>query len=197
MNPGDNRFQRAVEAIDAANSLDPNRESFGGQEWPRELLYGRRMSHWLGRVAPEAGEALRLAVRAQHLERWTSPRSSYPEGRAGYLKWRTDLYKYHARRAGEILRAVGYDDETIARVEATIQKRSIKTDPESQALEDTACLVFLEHYFTDFARTQDEAKMVEIIAKTWRKMSPRGQELALTIPMSDEDRRLVEKALQA
>jgi hypothetical protein len=189
------RFQRAIEAIDAANAADPNHETFGGKAWPKELLYGQRMSHWLERVAPNASEALRLAARAQHIERWTSPRKAYPEGRAGYLKWRTDLSMYHAQRTGEILREAGYDEAMIERVATLLQKRGIKTDADVQALEDTACLVFLEHYFADFARTQDEAKMIEIVAKTWRKMSTRGRELALTIPMREEDRRLVESAL--
>lgn len=190
-----NRFQRTVEAIDAANAKDPNSETFEGKTWPKELLYGRRMSHWLERVAPEAGEPLRIAARAQHIERWTSPRKDYPEGRAGYLKWRTELYKYHARRTGEIMRQAGYEEAAIAEAETYVAKRGLRTNPGTQALEDTACLVFLEHYFSDFARTQDEAKMIDIVAKTWAKMSPRARELALTIPMREEDRRIVEKAL--
>jgi hypothetical protein len=153
------------------------------------------MSHWLERVAPNADEALQIAARAQHIERWTSPRNAYPEGRAGYLKWRTDLYKYHARRAVEIMQQAGYGEAEQAETEIFVQKRGIKSNPGTQALEDTACLVFLEHYFSDFARTQDEAKMIDIVAKTWKKMSPHAQELALTIAMRDEDRRIVERAL--
>jgi hypothetical protein len=190
-----NRFQRAIEAIDAANAKDPNVEAFEGESWPRELLYGRRMTHWLERLAPDAGAALRLAVRAQHIERWTSPRKDYPDGRAGYLKWRTELYKFHARRAGEILREAGYGEAEIAEAETYVGKRGMTTNAGTQALEDTACLVFLEHYFSDFARTQDEAKMIDIVAKTWRKMSAKARELALTIPMREDDRRIVEKAL--
>lgn len=190
-----NRLQVALDAIDEANAEDPNFETFRGEPWPKELLYGRRMSHWLERVQPGADEALRIAARAQHIERWTSPRKNYPEGRAGYLKWRTDLYKFHARRAAEIMREAGYDEETIGRTETFVLKRGLKSNPGTQALEDTACLVFLEHYLSDFARTQDEAKMVDIIAKTWKKMSSHAQQLALDIPMRDEDRRLVERAL--
>lgn len=190
-----NRLRQTLDAIDAANAKDPNSEMFEGRPWPKELLYGRRMSHWLEKVAPDAGEALRIAVRAQHIERWTSLRDSYPEGRAGYLKWRTDLYKFHASRAAALMREAGYDEATVARTVAIVEKRGIKSNAESQALEDTACLVFLEHYFRDFARTLDETKMIDIVAKTWKKMSPRGQELALTIPMSDEDRRIIENAL--
>lgn len=190
-----NRFQRAIEAIDAANAKDPNSEAFEGRAWPRELLYGRRMSHWLERVAPGSAEPLRLAARAQHIERWTSPRKDYPEGRAGYLKWRSELYKYHARRTGEIMREAGYDEASIAEAETYAGKRGLKTNAGTQALEDTACLVFLEHYFSDFARTQDEAKMIDIVAKTWAKMSPHARALALTIPMGEDDRRIVEKAL--
>lgn len=191
----DERLTRVLDAIDEANAEDPNTERFEGETWPKELLYGRRMSHWLRRVCPDADEALQIAARAQHIERWTSPRKSYPDGRAGYLKWRTDLYKFHARRAGEIMRHHGYDEDTIARTETCVAKRGMKTNPGTQALEDTACLVFLEHYFSDFARTQDEDKMIDIIAKTWKKMSPHAQQLALEIPMRDEDRELVERAL--
>lgn len=191
------RLTRVLDAIDEANAEDPNLEVFQGEPWPKELLYGRRMSHWLERVQPDADEALQIAARAQHIERWTSPRKAYPEGRAGYLKWRTDLYKFHARRAAGIMRGAGYDEETIARTETFVQKRGLKSNPGTQALEDTACLVFLEHYLSDFARTQDEDKMIDIIAKTWKKMSPHARQLALTIPMNERDQRLVERALNA
>jgi len=114
------RFIRAVERIDAANAQDPNRTSFAGSEYPAELIYSMRMSEWLGRLAPEASEALRLAVRCQHLRRWAIPRGSYPMTRAGYHQWRTTLGRFHADEAGQILRDVGYDEPTISRTQSLI-----------------------------------------------------------------------------
>ncbi len=195
MQPVSERLEKALKLIDEANAADPNMDEFEGKPQPKELIYGRRMSHWLERVQPDADEALQIAARAQHIERWTSPRNAYPEGRAGYLKWRTDLYKYHARRAVEIMREAGFGEAEMEQTRTFVEKRGIKSNPGTQALEDTACLVFLEHYISDFARTQDEAKMIDIVAKTWKKMSPHAQELALTIPMREEDRRIVERAL--
>ncbi len=189
------RFSAAIKAIDAANAADPNRIPHEGLEEPKELVYGRQMSGWLIRLKPEASEALRLAVRAQHIRRWESPRSAYPEGRIGYLKWRKDLQDLHARVTAEILEKVGYDPETIGRVRALLHKERLKADEDSQALEDVACLVFLEHYFTEFAAKHPEDKVVKIIAQTWRKMSPRGRELALTLNLTPEAKSLVEKAL--
>ena len=128
------RFIRAVERIDAANAQDPNRTSFAGSEYPAELIYSMRMSEWLGRLAPEASEALRLAVRCQHLRRWAIPRGSYPMTRAGYHQWRTTLGRFHADEAGQILRDVGYDEPTISRTQSLFRKERFKTDPEAQTL---------------------------------------------------------------
>src|SRR3954471_24845662 len=132
----DSRFNDAIARVDAVNSLDPA---------GKELLYSRRMSEWLDRVEPAASDALRLAARAQHVRRWTIPRSDFPMDRIGYLTWRTALYKFHADQAADLLRAAGYDDDpTIARVASLIRKERLKTDPEAQTLEDVICLVFLE-----------------------------------------------------
>jgi len=180
------RFPRALARIDAANALDP----FG-----RELIYSQRMTDWLHRVAPDASEPLRLAARAQHIMRWKIPRSDYPMDRAGYHRWRTRLYDFHADATAEILREVGYDDATIARVRSLIRKERIKSDPEMQTLEDVICLVFLENYFHEFAQDHDEQKLITILQRTWKKMSPRGHELALQLPLGDEDRRMIERAL--
>lgn len=136
------------------------------------------MTHWLVQLDPAASEALRLAVRSQHLRRWTIPRSTYPMTRAGYHQWRTTLARFHADQAAEILRSIGYDDPTIARVQSLIRKERLKADPEAQALEDAACLVFLEGAFATFAIQHDRAKIVDILKKTWRKMSPKGHQLA-------------------
>ena len=189
------QFENALAAIDAANAADPNRVSVDGREAPKEFVYAERMTRWLNALAPDASETLRLAVRAQHIRRWEIPRDRYPMDRIGYLKWRTDLKHLHARIAGDILREAGYGPEAIARVQALIKKERLKQDAEAQALEDVACLVFLENYFADFAKGHDADKVVSILRKTWLKMSPRGQDAALKLDMPSEARALVEKAL--
>jgi hypothetical protein len=189
------RFGKAIAAFDAANAEDPNREATGGVERPKELLYAERMSAWLERLEPGAGEAVRLAVRAQHIRRWTIPRGDYPMDRQGYRAWRTDLARFHAEAAGEILERAGYDARTIERVRALLRKERLKADPEVQLLEDVACLVFLESYFADFAAKHDEGKLVEIVRKTWRKMSPRGHEAARSLELAPHLAAIVEKAV--
>lgn len=189
------RFAAAIAKIDEANAADPNREVFEGREVPKELLYSRRMSDWLERLEPNASEALRLAAHGQHICRWTIARSSFPMDRAGYHRWRSACQRMHADKLGEILRAVGYDDETIGRVQSLVRKEKMKLDAESQLLEDVVCLVFLENYFADFARDHDEAKLIDIVRKTWKKMSPRGHDAALKLPLSDAAKTIVEKAL--
>lgn len=182
-------------AIDALHAGDPERAVVDGESVPAELLYARRMSAALEQRCPDASDALRLAARAQHLCRFRTPRSHYPEGRAGYLRWRTEQAKAHAALAAETLREAGYDDADIARVESLIRKKRLAADPEAQALEDTACLVFLESYLPDFARGRERAQVVDILQKTWRKMSERGRELALGLELMAEARALVEEAL--
>jgi len=189
------RFNAAIARFDAANADDPTTEVFQGAVYPKELLYAQRMTAWLDNIAPDASEALRLAVRCQHIQRWTIPRHTYAMDRHGYLRWRTTLAKFHADTAAAILRDVGYDDATIQRVQTLLRKERLKRDPEVQCLEDVICLVFLEHYLAAFATQHDEVKVLDILRKTWTKMSPRGHEVALTLPMSPEARRLVEQAL--
>jgi hypothetical protein len=191
------RLQEAVARFDAANSEDPNTETVDGRERPKELVYAERMTRWLERLEPEASEPLKLAARAQHLRRWVIPRGDYPAGREGYHRWRTTLYRFHAEEAAKILRESGYDDETIERVESLIRKERLKQDLECQTLEDVACLVFLEGYFADFAKQHDEEKLVEIVRKTWRKMSPRGHEAALGLDLPADAQALVGRALGA
>ncbi|MQA90884.1 MAG: DUF4202 family protein [Gemmatimonas sp.] len=191
------RFDRAFELFDAFNANDPRRdEADDGSMDPRELLYAQRMTDMLGRFEPASSEALRLAVRAQHIGRWAIPRADYPEGRIGYKQWRSRLMQYHAEIAAKILRDVGYDDETIARVRQLIRKQGLTRDDEVQTLEDVVCLVFLEHYFMDFAAKHDEEKIVDIVRKTWAKMSNRGQRAALELDLSPETKRLVARALR-
>ena len=189
------RLDDAIARIDAANAEDPNREFVDGAARPKEVVYAERMTGWLDRLAPEAPEALRVAVRAQHIERWTIPRAEFPDGREGYHRWRTTLAKFHAERTAEILAEVGYEADVIDRVKALIRKRRLKADPEVQMLEDVACLVFLESYFADFSKQHDEAKVIGILQKTWAKMSPKGHEAALALDMPAEARALVDKAL--
>lgn len=189
------RFQKAIEAFDAVNSKDPNTETAGGKEYPKELLYARRMSEWLDKMATDAPEPLKLAARCQHIERWIKPREDYPKGRRGYLKWRNDLKKYHAERAEEILSELGYDEDTINRVKKLVMKSGLKSDPDAQLLEDVVCLVFLKYYFEDFAQKHSERKIIRILQKTWRKMSTSGQEMAMKLDMPERSNKLVEKAL--
>ena len=190
------RLDDALRRFDEANAEDPNTEMVDGQPLPKELLYGQRMSARLAVFAPDAPETVELAARAQHIRRWEVPRDSYPEGRAGYLKWRTDLYKRHAELAGEIMGDVGYDPDVIDRVQTLLRKRGLKTDRDVQLLEDVICLVFLEHYFHDFARKHDEEKLISIVQKTWKKMSDRAHEAALALDYAPEDLAVIQKALQ-
>ena len=163
---------------------------------PKELIYGERMSVRLAGFAPDAPETVKLAARAQHIRRWEVPRDSYPEGRAGYLKWRTDLYKRHGDIAGEIMGDVGYDADTIDRVQTLLRKRGLKTDPDVQLMEDVICLVFLEHYFHDFAQKHTEEKLIPIVQKTWKKMTDKAHEAALRLDYAPEDLAVIQKALQ-
>jgi len=190
------RFRQAMARVDAVNTEDPNAELEDGVERPKELLYAERMTAWLERLEPKASEALRLAVRAQHIRRWEIPRGRYDEGRRGYLRWRTALAKFHAETAGAILRDVGYDDVTVERVQSLLRKEGLKHDPEAQTLEDVACLVFLEHHLADFAARHHRDKVLRVLGKTWNKMSSRGREVALTLDLSPATGRLVADALE-
>jgi hypothetical protein len=180
------RFQRAIRSIDEANGEDPNSEVEDGVTHPKELLYGMRMQRWVEALDPHAPDALRLAARSQHIRRWEIPRSDYPMDRTGYLRWRTALYAFHAERASELLRAAGL-----------LQKRNLRTDADVQTLEDAAALVFLDHHLEDFLKRDDieEEKAVEIIRKTWNKMTERGREAAAALELSPESTALLKKAL--
>ena len=175
-------YQSAIYAFDQANAEDPNKEHSEGREHPKELLYALRMSEMQQRYVPDASEAVKLAVRAQHIQRWKIPRSGFPMDREGYLQWRTGLYKFHAETAGRIMQEVGYDDAMIDRVKSIVGKKGLKVNPETQLMEDVVDLVFLEHYMAGFAAQHpeyDEEKWLKIIRKTWQKMSPRAHEFVL------------------
>jgi hypothetical protein len=178
------RFERAIALFDAANSQDPRQDAGpDGQPVPRELLYAQRMTDMLQRFAPDASEAVQLAVRAQHIQRWQTPRDSYPMDRNGYLQWRTGLYKFHAETAGRLMKEAGYDDEMIERVKTAVGKKGLKVNPETQAMEDVTDLVFIEYYMLEFASQKpdySEEKWLEIIRKTWKKMSESAHAFALS-----------------
>jgi hypothetical protein len=178
MTDHDRRFGDVIAAIDNANACDPHVVQIDGRAVPAQLLYGQRMSDTLARMAPDASEQLQIAVRGQHIERWTSPRNGYPAGRAGYLKWRNDLKEFHARRLGEIMAAAGYGLHEAARVGALVRKERLRSDPEVQMLEDVVCVVFLEHYLGDFMGKTGEAKLARILVQTWDKMSAQGHAYA-------------------
>jgi len=182
MNGSQSTFERAIALIDAANGADPNEVLADGRRWPKELLYSHRMSDMLARYAPDADDAMKLAIRAQHVQRWKSPRDAYPMDRIGYLKWRKDLYGFHVDTASGLLAEAGHGQETIARVKDAVAKRRIKENPDTQLLEDVTDLVFLEHYLAEFAAKHpeyDEAKWLDIIGKTWKKMSERAHRFVL------------------
>jgi hypothetical protein len=191
------RLDNALRRFDEANAADPNTELVNGQPVPKEVIYGQRMSARLAVFAPDAPETVKLAARAQHIRRWEVPRDSYPEGRAGYLKWRTDLHKRHADITAEIMQDVGYDAKTIERAQTLLRKRGLKTDPDVQLMEDVICLVFLEHYFHDFAQKHAEEKLVPIVQKTWKKMTDQAHETALALDYAPEDLAVIQKALQS
>jgi hypothetical protein len=176
-------FDKAVALIDAANAEDPNRQIADGKDWPKELLYSHRMADMLDRYTPDADDAMKLAIRSQHIQRWKSRRDAYPMDRIGYLKWRKDLYKFHAQTAAELLAQAGYGEDVIARVKQAVAKIDIKNNPDTQLLEDVTDLVFIEHYMLEFAGKHpeySEEKWLDIVRKTWKKMSDRAHEFALS-----------------
>jgi len=187
----------AFQQFDEANKQDPNTEVFEGTTYPKEVLYGIRMTERLNAFDPNASEALRLTARCQHICRWEIPRESYEMNREGYLRWRQELKKFHATKAASILEDIGYDKETIDNVKFLLQKKQLKKNEETQTLEDVICLVFLEFYFEPFAHKHPEDKTIDILQKTWRKMSTKGQEAALKLPLSKFSLDLITKALHA
>ncbi|WP_022948941.1 DUF4202 domain-containing protein [Methylohalobius crimeensis] len=189
------RFLYAVRLIDQANAQDPAWEDWRGEAYPGTYLYGLRMSQWLNRLAAEAPETAFLAARAQHVCRWLVPRSHYPAGRRGYLEWRTFLYRLHAEKAGRLLEAAGYDETAVDQVRRILMKRGLNRDSQVQMVEDSACLVFLEYYFAPFAKDYSDEKVVDIVAKTWRKMSENARSAALQLSLGGREGRLVQTAL--
>lgn len=188
-------LERAIAAFHALSAQDPARERVADTERPRELVQAERLAAWVARVCPSASPALRLAAHCQHIGRFQLPRSAYPEGRSGYLRWRAELARRHAATAESILRNLEFEPQIIARVQAIVLKQNLAHDPEVQAMEDALCLSFLAHEFDDFASRHDDEKLVRILRKTWAKMSDAGHALALALPLDERAQRLLREAL--
>jgi hypothetical protein len=190
----DDRLQRAFRAIDAANADDPATVLVDGVARPKEQAHAEMAVAWVRRLRPDASEALLLAARAHHVRRWEIPRSSEPDGRAGYLRWRRRLQQHHAEVAGALMRDAGYGDELVARVQAIIRKERLRTDPEVGTLEDALALVFLETQLADLAARLDEDLMVDVLAKTLAKMTPEGRAAAAALPVDEHAGALLGRA---
>ncbi|SFR81953.1 protein of unknown function [Marinobacter daqiaonensis] len=178
----DSPLSCTLDAIDAANRKDPSVEVVDGQSLPREYAYSLHMTRWLLALETAPSERMQIACRAQHIERWTRPRADYPEGRKGYYQWRQDCGRFHGERAAQLMGECGYPQEECGRVATILTKRELRNDPDTQLLEDVACMVFLERYFADFYQDKadyDKEKWLRIVRRTWGKMSPRGHEAAL------------------
>jgi len=185
----------ALARIDGANADDPTTLDYDGRPVPKEPTHARLMSDWVMRLRPGASEALQIAARAHHIRRWERPRDSYPPGRSGYLRWRSDAQAFHIAETSAILRSCGYGDDVVTRVSEIMGKRRIKLDDEVQAYEDALCLVFIETQLHDLAARTAEATLVNAVRRTWQKMSPAAQDVALGFDLREEDRALIAKAI--
>jgi len=189
------RFKKAVHRIDEENGKDPHVILVGGAARPYELVYSQWVTDWVLQLCPQASEALRLAARSQHICRWMIPRKSYEMTRAGYLKWRADLKQFHAEKSGEILSEAGYPNEMISRVQALNLKKNLAGDSDCQILEDALCLVTIQHQLAELMEKTEPEKMLQIVRKTWKKMSPKAWELALALALPEPERELIKNAL--
>lgn len=179
----ENIFERVVELIKSANSEDPNQESDGEKSWPKELLYTHRMADMLERYAPEADDVMKLAIQAQHIQRWQSPRDAYPMNKQGYYQWRTNLYQFHADTLAALMQTAAYSETDIERAKRAVAKKALRSNSDTQLLEDVSALVFIEHYMLPFVNKHpeyDEEKWLGIILRTWNKVSEKGQKFALS-----------------
>ncbi|MEO9967058.1 MAG: DUF4202 domain-containing protein [Reichenbachiella sp.] len=186
---------KILAAIDEINANDPNIELYNGQGYPKELLYSQRMTAMLFEYEESPSDALQIATRGQHIKRWAIPRSDYPMDRKGYLKWRTELKLFHGDLLSKLIRDSKGEEELAQEVHDLVTKKRLKNDPETQKLEDVVCLVFLKYQFSKFAQKHDDEKVVDILKKTWSKMTEKGQERAMQMDYSTNDVRLIQKAL--
>lgn len=191
------RLEKTLAAFDAANLQDPNTEIVNGKDTPKEWIYSQRMTNRLHKFYSSPSEILQLAARCQHICRWQIPRSNYPMDKQGYKQWRNELAIFHGNTAANIMLNNGYEEVDTQRIKDLLQKRSLKRDEEVQTLEDVICLVFLEFYLADFATKHDEEKLIDIIRKTWNKMSEQGHKAALELQLTPDLQNLVGKALGA
>lgn len=178
------RFKNTIACFDRLNAEDPTRLIINGAEQPKELIYAVRMSEMLDKYAPDASEALKLAARCQHIQRWKIARDSYPITKPGYLQWRTQLKSFHAELAATVLHQNNYDENTIAKVCSLLKKENLKIDEDTQTLEDVVVLVFLQYDLEDFVDKHsdyDEGKFISILRKSYFKMSAKGRAAALTL----------------
>ncbi len=192
--PADPRFAVAVAAMDLANAADPNTILVDGVERPKEVVHAERATAWVLRLDPAADDAQLLAARAHHLRRWLLRRDEYDEGRAGYLRWRAELKRRHARDAGDILRDAGYDDELITRVQRIIRKEGLGRDPQVQTHEDALCLVFLASQFGEIVDKLGDDRTVDVVRKTLTKMSGAAIALAVGMDLSPQERAVLDRA---
>lgn len=192
-------LNNTLSAIDDINRQDPNLLKVNNSQQPKELIYGQQMTACLNQYWPEANELLQIAVRAQHIKRWQLKRTEFPEGKAGYYKWRIAQGKFHAELTTSIMLAQGYSTEATAQCASIIRKENLKTNADSQTLEDVACLVFLMHYFDEFSakytEQNNEAKIIRIVQLTWKKMSNKAHDIALSLTLPKHLAAIVAKAL--
>jgi hypothetical protein len=191
------RLARALAAFAQVNAEDPKHELVDGVPRPHEQVQAERLAAWIERLEPHASEALRLAAHCQHIRRWRIAREQFPSGRAGYLKWRAELARFHAETASAILTSLGYDSQIIDAVRRINLKQGLNKQGDVQTMEDALCLSFLEHELAAFVPRYPEQKVLEILRKTWKKMSERARNLALALELPPSTRALIERALAA
>lgn len=184
--PPSERFKKAIDQFDAYNAKDPHQEEFKDVSYPKELLYALRMSERLDLFAPDAPEYLRLAARCQHIGRWEIPRNSYAMDRKGYFQWRNTLKSHHAKIAEQILTDCQYDTESIDKVKFLLLKKELHRNADTQTLEDVICLVFIQYYLDEFAAKHEDEKIVDILRKTMKKMSPKAIGEVGNIPVPEK-----------
>ena len=189
------KLSTAFRLFDDYNRQDPNTLVWDGREFPTEYFYAQQLYNWVTKLTETPSETLLLASRCQHIGRWKIPRDQYPPGKAGYLRWRTDLAKFHASEAEQLLNDAGYNDAEIARVQRILLKQNLKIDEDVQVMEDALCLVFLEFQFEDFIQKHDDDKLIRIVQKSWKKMSEKGRNVALLLNYSPRAKLLLDKAL--
>lgn len=194
---GNDLVARAVAAIDAANAADPVSVRFRGETRPKELVHAERMTHWVQVLDPDADVAQLLAARAHHLRRWSVARNDYPDGRAGYLKWRLVQRKRQVTELSELLGEIGFDPATTERTLAIVAKKGLGTDPAVQTHEDALCLVFLELQLDELAARLDHDRMIDVLRKSIAKMSPHGVETAAEVELSEQGQKLLHEAVTA